>query len=169
MLSMFMKHIHHIIPIHAGGTNDSSNLVELTVEEHAEAHRLLYEQYGKEEDLIAWRGLSGMITNEEAIYASQVLGGKNAFLNRRNPWSGVRTKTNFADNRSHLESVVKRAATKEAISKRKETFSAMKHQAGEKNSQFGTKWINNGSECRKIKSADPLPAGWVYGRNFRET
>ena len=28
-----------------GGTNDPSNLVELTVEEHAEAHRVLWEKY----------------------------------------------------------------------------------------------------------------------------
>jgi hypothetical protein len=28
-----------------GGTNDPSNLVELTVSEHAEAHRLLWEKY----------------------------------------------------------------------------------------------------------------------------
>jgi hypothetical protein len=31
-------HKHHIIPKHAGGTNDPSNLVELTIEQHAEAH-----------------------------------------------------------------------------------------------------------------------------------
>jgi len=34
-----MKHIHHIIPKHMGGTDEESNLVELTVEEHAEAHK----------------------------------------------------------------------------------------------------------------------------------
>jgi hypothetical protein len=28
-------HKHHIIPKHAGGTNDPSNLIELTIEEHA--------------------------------------------------------------------------------------------------------------------------------------
>lgn len=42
-----MTHKHHIIPRHMGGTDDPSNLVELTVEKHAEAHRQLYEQYGK--------------------------------------------------------------------------------------------------------------------------
>jgi hypothetical protein len=34
-----MKHKHHIIPRHAGGTDDSSNIIELTVEEHAEEHK----------------------------------------------------------------------------------------------------------------------------------
>ena len=45
-----------------GGTDDSSNLIELTIEEHAEAHRELYEKYGKQEDLFAWKGLSGQWT-----------------------------------------------------------------------------------------------------------
>ena len=50
-----------------GGTDDPSNLIELTVEEHAEAHRLLYEQHGKWEDYYAWQGLSGRIGKEELI------------------------------------------------------------------------------------------------------
>lgn len=62
-----MTHKHHIIPKHMGGTDDSSNLVELTVAEHAEAHRVLFEKYGLEQDRIAWLALSGQITNEEAI------------------------------------------------------------------------------------------------------
>jgi len=48
-----MKHKHHIIPKHMGGTDDPSNLIELTVEEHAEAHRLLWEKYGNWQDNVA--------------------------------------------------------------------------------------------------------------------
>ena len=66
-----MKHKHHIIPKHAGGTDDPSNLIELTVEEHAEAHRLLYEQHGRWEDYYAWQGLSGQIGKEELIRSTQ--------------------------------------------------------------------------------------------------
>ena len=40
-----MKHTHHIIPKHVGGTDDPSNLIEHSIEEHAEAHRLLYKQH----------------------------------------------------------------------------------------------------------------------------
>jgi hypothetical protein len=39
------KHIHHIVPRCLGGTDDPSNLIELTYEEHVEAHRILAEQY----------------------------------------------------------------------------------------------------------------------------
>lgn len=60
------KHKHHVVPRHAGGTDDPSNLIELTIEEHAEAHRVLYEQYGRWQDRIAWQTLSGQISSYEA-------------------------------------------------------------------------------------------------------
>jgi hypothetical protein len=49
-----------------GGTDDPSNLIELTVEEHAEAHRKLYEEHGRTYDFVAWKALSGQITSDEA-------------------------------------------------------------------------------------------------------
>jgi len=62
---MERKHKHHIIPKHMGGSNDPSNLIELTVEQHAQAHLELYEKYGKWQDLIAFKMLSGQITTNE--------------------------------------------------------------------------------------------------------
>ena len=62
-----MKHIHHIIPRHLGGTDDPENLIELTVQEHAEAHRILYEKHGRWEDYLAWQGLAGLIDREELV------------------------------------------------------------------------------------------------------
>ena len=35
---------------------------------------------------------------------------------------------------------------------------------GKSNSQFGTKWITNGDENRKIKKEDIIPDGWKPGR-----
>ena len=37
-------------------------------------------------------------------------------------------------------------------------------QKGESNSQFGTCWITNGIESKKIKKTDELPKGWSLGR-----
>ena len=54
-----------------GGTDDSSNIVELTIEEHAEEHRILFENYGRWEDKIAWLGLAKLIGKEEIL--SEVL------------------------------------------------------------------------------------------------
>ena len=62
-----MKHLHHILPRHMGGSNDPSNLVELTVEEHAEAYRKLYEEHGRHQDKRAWLGLAKIMTGEEII------------------------------------------------------------------------------------------------------
>ena len=59
------KHKHHIIPRHAGGSNDPDNLVYLTVEEHAEAHKKLYEEYDRWEDNVAFKSLSGLIGKDE--------------------------------------------------------------------------------------------------------
>ena len=63
---MSIYHKHHIVPRHAGGTDDPSNIIELTVEEHAEAHKKLYEDHGRWQDEIAWKTLSGQIGKEEA-------------------------------------------------------------------------------------------------------
>lgn len=35
---------------------------------------------------------------------------------------------------------------------------------GELNSQFGTKWITNGSENKKIMANALVPNGWKFGR-----
>jgi hypothetical protein len=70
-INNYMKHKHHIIPKHMGGSDDPSNIIELTVDEHAEAHRLLYEQYGRWQDKIAWETLSGQIGKDEALTAAR--------------------------------------------------------------------------------------------------
>ena len=71
-----MKHIHHIIPKYMGGTDDPSNLIELTVEEHALAHKKLYEEHSNQEDFIAWHMLLGQIGKDEALFMSRSIGGK---------------------------------------------------------------------------------------------
>jgi len=63
---MKTTHTHHIIPKHMGGTDDPKNLIELTPKQHAQAHKKLYEKYGKWEDKIAYQMLSGQITRYEA-------------------------------------------------------------------------------------------------------
>ena len=61
-------HKHHIIPKHMGGTDDPSNLVTLTIEEHAEAHRILFEKYGRWEDELAWKGLTEQLSKDKILY-----------------------------------------------------------------------------------------------------
>jgi len=71
LINSYMKHKHHIIPRHAGGSDDPSNIVELTPEEHALAHKKLFEKHGRIQDKIAWLGISKQIGKEEAINMSK--------------------------------------------------------------------------------------------------
>ena len=84
-----------------GGSNDSSNLVYLSVSEHAEAHKALYDSFGKKEDYIAWKCLSGQMTNAELWYEKSKLGGhavkglkrnKQSIENYKNSWTYKRKK-----------------------------------------------------------------------------
>ena len=75
MKNKTIYHIHHKIPKHMGGSDDPDNLVQLTVEEHAEAHRLLFEQYRNKFDYIAYMVLSKQLGYEEANYM-KLLGPK---------------------------------------------------------------------------------------------
>jgi hypothetical protein len=63
-----------------GGTDSPENLTKLTIEEHAEAHRKLYEEHGLWEDLIAYLGLSKLLESGEAaqiaIKMGQIKGGQ---------------------------------------------------------------------------------------------
>lgn len=78
-----MKHRHHIVPRHMGGTDDPSNIVELTIEEHAEAHRVLYETHGRWEDRTAWLGLAKLIGKEEIL--KEVLKNRKSLKGIRKP------------------------------------------------------------------------------------
>jgi hypothetical protein len=62
-----IKHKHHIIPKHMGGSDDPSNLIELTIEEHAQAHLDLYKKHGRHQDFVAHKMLLGQISRAEAI------------------------------------------------------------------------------------------------------
>ena len=70
---MVKLHKHHIIPKHMGGSDDPSNIIELSVTEHAKAHYELYEKFGKKEDLCAYHMLSGNFEEFRHVYAT--LGG----------------------------------------------------------------------------------------------
>jgi hypothetical protein len=71
---IMVTHKHHIIPLHSGGTDDPDNLIELTIEEHAIAHKKLYETYGNEFDRLAYLALSGHIGKEEINLEKMRLG-----------------------------------------------------------------------------------------------
>lgn len=163
-------HKHHIIPRHMGGSDEPENLIELTVEEHAEAHRKLFEDYGHWQDYVAWQGLAGLISKECLIKNIQSEAGKYRIQKYGNPFSGVRTWGNFAINDEFRKQVSQLANSPEAIAKKKKTMAERKHQQGTKNSQHGTKWYveenaENLSTRKKYKTA---PNGWITTSEWKE-
>lgn len=78
-----MIHKHHILPKFMGGTDDDSNLVELSVKDHFEAHKILAENVSSRYTDGAWVSLNllkkywdGEI-NEISEYLSERMKGSN--------------------------------------------------------------------------------------------
>lgn len=183
-------HKHHIVPRHMGGTDDSSNIIELTVEEHAEAHLKLFEEYGKEEDRIAWLTLSGQASKPEIMRMASKLGRKRTdkILEERygEEWRTVLARTassalieKLQNNRKFRKEFIEKtkkgrllgvesAKSLQSRKKRKETFSRNKHQQGSKNSNYGKIWIKNSTlmQNKTHPKDQPIPDGWVKGRNM---
>ena len=107
-----VKHKHHIIPRHAGGIDDPSNIIELTVEDHAEAHRLLFEKYNRWQDEIAWKGLSGQIKTAEINHvknSERQRGEKNHMFGKPGPMRG---KKHTEETREKIKSARKKQVIK---------------------------------------------------------
>ncbi len=174
---MTIYHKHHIIPKHMGGTDDPGNLIELTVEQHAEAHRLLYETYGFEQDKLAWQGLLGIIPKEDIVKVGYKIGQAKTTLILKEKYGVTnpgqlpesRKKASERMKKRHEKGLVKipnwtgkkhKQETKDKIGKKLSIA-----QEGFKNSQFGTMWITNGTENKKVKkTVDFIPKGWYKGR-----
>jgi len=143
---MTVLHKHHIIPKHMGGTDDPSNLIELTVEEHAEAHRKLWEEYGNEYDKIAWLSLTNQIDNAEARILAVIEWNKNRIVSDE-------TKEKMSDSLKKYYSDPKNRKKVSEATKR-----GMKH------------WWNNLSQCEKdewIENCKKRPEGWVPPKGWK--
>lgn len=165
---MTIYHKHHIVPKHMGGTDDPSNIIKLTVEEHAEAHRILFEKYGCWQDEIAWKGLSKMIDHAEAI--SQTIANSNK--RRIQPCLGRKLS------KEHKEKISKANLGRKVWLGRKHSTHSKQligeknsvHQKGRLNSQYDTMWIHNPvtKENKKIRKDQPIPHCWIKGRKLRQ-
>jgi hypothetical protein len=179
-----MKHIHHIIPKHMGGTDDPSNLVELTREEHAMAHMKLYEQYGKKEDLGAYYLLTGQ--TDEAAKISSSLGGtvqgkinaenghmrriqKLANLSEAGKKGGAATmlsgKGAFGDPIQRLESCKKGGYAQGKINA--QTGHLKRISALSKRST-GKIWLTNGITNIMINPGEIIPEGFRKGKTQKK-
>ena len=152
-------HKHHIVPKHMGGTDDESNLVMLTVEEHAEAHRVLFEKYGKWEDEIAWKGLSGMLTNEECIQRKLVEAGRkggryNVESGRLQRISSAASKARFEQNKDEIVATLRANAQRAKGKKGREYGGARRKWM----------WVHDGTSNKKVLAEGGVPDGYIRGR-----
>ena len=134
-----------------GGSNDSSNLVELTVEEHALAHKRLYEDHGREEDRIAWLALSREISKEEA----RILAVKKALTGKPKSEQHKKNMSESMKRSSH------KIHTAESSRKLSET---MKRLGRKPPSTAGRVWITNGITQTLILPTDTIPDGFKFGK-----
>lgn len=109
---------HHVIPKCMGGSDEDTNIVKLTPEEHYVAHQLLIRMYPN---------------NDKLVYAANMM-VVNRSTNKMYGW----LKRRFID--------------------------VAKKRIGKNNSQFGTMWITNGSDNKKIPVDGMIPSGWSAGR-----
>jgi group I intron endonuclease len=91
------------------------------------------------ENLKDWTGLA--LSEEHKAKISQSLKGQQTW------WIG----------KTHCEESKRKIGEKNSIA-----------QSGNKNSQFGSMWITNGTENKKIKSIDNIPETWYKGRVIKK-
>ena len=175
-------HKHHIVPVHAGGGNEPSNLIRITVEQHAQEHWELFCVHGRWEDELAWRFLSGQINTYEADQEARrqaqharwaVPGAREAASKRYsgegNPMWGKNISEDHKAAISKANSVPKPHVSinmkKLHAEGKSYTFNNEDYSKGGTAAQAGKpKWWTNGVDNKYVKSADPAPEGYRRGR-----
>ena len=183
-----MKHIHHIIPRHMGGTDDPSNLIELSREEHAMAHLKLYEEYGKKEDLGAYYLLIGQ--TDEASRISCSLGGtvqgkinaenghmrkiqKLADCSAAGKKGGRATMISgrgaFGDPIQRLESCRKGGSVQGKINSQSGHLQKIAQMTIEENKRnLGMIWVTDGTQNKMLNKTEIIPEGFRRGKTQRK-
>ena len=114
-------------------------MIRLSIEDHAESHRVLFETNGKLEDWVAWKALCGQITNAEAL-----------MILLKRPKS-QETKDKLSE--SHKRPEIKASFLKRMIGN--------KYAVGNQSNK-GSIWITDGKDNRMVKE-EKIPSGWWRG------
>ena len=148
------KHNHHILPKYMGGTDDASNLIELSIEEHAQAHLDLYEQHGRWQDRVAHQMLSGQISVAEAIKDAQRLSnlGNKHFLGK--------THTPETKKKISQTQKIKMLGNKSALGHKKSD--GCKKLLAQKARMY--RWITDGNKAKQWLKTEDIPKGYRAGR-----
>ena len=153
-----IHHNHHIVPRHAGGTDDETNLIRVSLTQHTMWHFANWQLWKRKEDYLAYKGLGGQVQGEEITLErrriGQINGGKSATPSKQE------------------------AARKNAIKARKvlvEKKVGLGYATPEQQSEYGKRggakgkgyvWINNGEKTTQIPGNSEIPIGWKRGRRL---
>lgn len=152
-----------------GGSDDPSNIVELSIKEHALAHKELFEKYGKREDYLAWKGLEGQYSKRDILKELSSLGGKRGSAKckelKRGSFFGIHPelKRKAGQASTNKESVWWfNGKDYKFLKEKPEGYwkSAAPNNPGK--STTNTKWWNNGVKHKR--SANCPGEDWIEGR-----
>ena len=84
---MIVWHKHHIVPKHAGGTDEPSNLLKCNIAMHSFMHEQRYRETGDVYDKIAAAALKGQIPHAEASKQARIEAAKRWRDENREEWA----------------------------------------------------------------------------------
>ncbi|MDA8915473.1 HNH endonuclease [bacterium] len=154
-------HKHHIVPKHMGGTDDKSNLQKLTIKQHADAHKKLYEQHGHWQDKVAYETLSGQHDRKESIREVRIASNKNRW---NDPIWAAKTKKKMR------EAALKRIKKYGAPISKNFTFKGGKHSEEYKKKRSENKkeyWSNDENRQRISKQMKEIRKNILWNRHGR--
>ena len=145
-------HIHHIIPKHVTGgvaNNHPSNLVELTIIDHAIYHKVRYHLYGDWQDHNAWLALSGQVDKAQ-LWANAMRLSKTGVKRSSEDCKAISegTKQSYAQKPERLK---KQTQHLRKIRSKSNTTKGMIH-------------ITNDIDNMMIHSSESIPIGYHRGR-----
>ena len=159
------------------GGNEKENLVKLTIEDHAEAHRLLFEEHRRWQDKIAWQTLSGQISGIEAAQLARRLAntGDNNPMRRCPGAKEKMIKAKTGQTLGPCSEETKRKISEKALGNTRGSFSkgTSRGKGVPKSEETRVKmslsakgkiYITNGITNRKIYPENEIPEKWWKGK-----
>lgn len=150
-----------------GGSDDPSNIIELTIEEHAEAHRKLYEEHGHIQDYLAWKGLNGCIDKEEIIRNISSMNGKKRKGSKRPDVSLRNLKNNLENNPAKKPEVRKKLSIMKSGSNNHfyDVKGSSHPRYGKPGASTGKRWYHDFINNKEIYCFEnQQPQGYFLGR-----
>tara|TARA_R110000796_G_scaffold20964_8_gene62011 strand:+ start:41 stop:568 length:528 start_codon:yes stop_codon:yes gene_type:complete len=135
-----------------GGSDNPENIIELTIKQHAESHRTLWEEFNKREDWLAWQGLAKMIGKEEILKELLSLAGKKGGAAGKGV-TGNRKNGAIANWNKNKDEILKTL---------RDNGKKYGHLGGIPGGKYI--WITNDKEAKKVLKSETIPNGWRRGR-----